>query len=97
MSADNWTICPKCERKDRVDKEKALDIAIINYGKVSAEEYEHAIFKARKGLENEYDPTFREDWEIGLIGDEFAVRYRGSCTNCDFAYKFDFEKQLEVK
>lgn len=94
MGADNWTFCPKCERKNRIEKEKTLAKALATYGKVSPEEYERVIFFARKGLENEIIQPFREDYDIGLIGDEFAITYRGSCVTCKFTYSFQFQKTI---
>lgn len=97
MSADNWTICPKCERKDHDEKEKALKKATESYGRVPADQYEHMIAEARKEFNEQIEESFREDYEIGLIGDEFAITYQGSCRNCKFTYSFSFQKQLEVK
>ncbi len=93
MSADNWTICPKCQAKhfDAVTaKAKELD---DKYGKVTKAEY--------KQLESDFaalntgspEETLREDYEIGVFAGEFSVSYSGYCRTCDLhvQYKYSFE------
>jgi hypothetical protein len=65
MSADNWALCPKCQ--------KGVDPYAVSTG----ERY------------------LREDWEIGIVGDEFNVVYSAWCLNpvkCDFQHRFEHEQ-----
>jgi hypothetical protein len=42
---------------------------------------------AAKRAERIYD-TFREDYEVGVIGGEFHVDYLGRCAVCGFEHRF---------
>jgi hypothetical protein len=78
MSADNWTICPKC-KKEKDGK-----------AKVSEEAYNHlknkTVNEIRYSTTSDY--TFREDYEIGVYENEFTVDYNGSCSKCNFEYSY---------
>jgi len=78
MSANNWEICPKC----RENAEKEMRDA---YGEISVEEYKELVAKAGN-VEN--FRTFREDYEIGVLGDKFLVSYSGSCERCGLLHEF---------
>ncbi len=88
MSADNWTICPKCEltRTDPVTEAKKI------YGQVSVENFEAAMNIARrKPIED--NQTLREDYEFYLEGFQLTISYRCSCV-CGFSY--EYKKQVEM-
>ena len=83
MSADNWGICPKCYQSKF---KKMKD----SYGKVSQEEYLKMI--NRNPL---LDATLREDYEIWTDKDgTFNIIYNCHCEECNFTYKYKFEKNL---
>jgi hypothetical protein len=95
MSANNWARCPKCKEKEFSRRKKAEEKVKEFYGKISAEEY----FEKLKSLESkktaEYvKPTIREDYEIGIDGDVFKIKYSGVCSECGF--KFTFEKTVDL-
>lgn len=94
MSADNWTICPKCEEARREESQQIYEKAANAYGKVSESEY-HAMKEAARVVDaTEPKQTLREDWEIGTAANgEFEVDYRSSCDECDycFAYRVTIE------
>lgn len=88
MRPDNWTTCPRCWAAyvERVEAETAAVMAL--YGTVSVEEFD-AKRAALPTIDQDQCVTFREDYDIGLEGSEFAVNYRGSCTSCRLAHKVD--------
>jgi alkylation response protein AidB-like acyl-CoA dehydrogenase len=91
MSADNYAMCPRCQ--------KALDGTVDTlsrrmaegYGKVPVAEYAElqsklaeAAVKAHAGSQ-----TFREDYEIyGAADGDVVVDYGGSCTECGLRLTF---------
>lgn len=38
--------------------------------------------------------TFREDYEIGIEGDEFEVIYKGKCIRCGLKYEHRFLENI---
>jgi hypothetical protein len=38
--------------------------------------------------------TFRENWDIGVVGKEFSINYRGVCKECEFRYEFNFSTDV---
>jgi hypothetical protein len=90
MSADNWTICPKCKKEKDGKAEKLLQQVAISYGKVSEEMYNRlknkTVNEIRYSTTSDY--TFREDYEIGVYENEFTVDYNGSCSKCNFEYSY---------
>lgn len=89
MSADNWTICPKCtkERPDPIKEAAKL------YGKIPLAEWEAAIQEAKNSPPQE--ATLREDYEFYLKGFCLNIIYCCSCKLCGF--KFDYKKQVDIK
>ena len=101
MSADNWTICPKCtENELHIIEQKK--IALENaYGKVSAKAYlllVEELTKAEEKLNNEDDNqyTLREDYEMGIRNGNFYVSYRGSCGICGFSFEHKHEENIKL-
>lgn len=87
MSADNWTVCPKCNSAAVLAREEAQLKAGAAYGKVPPAEYIAMTEEANKPVTT--DSTLREDYELGLNEDgQFEVSYRCSCNNCKWQYKF---------
>lgn len=95
MSANNWIICPKCQAKAEKTHQKKRAKVLASYGQVSREEYEEALSKVPDKPAS-LETTFREDYEIGLDGDDFMVVYRGSCGVCDFRHAFDVREQVKL-
>ncbi len=94
MSADNWTVCPKCLAEDERKKAAALADAAAQYGKVSADVYESDMAAARQMQIKELESTFREDYELGIHNDgSFFVSYHGGCRNCDANFEYKYEVQ----
>ena len=98
MSADNWSMCPKCrEKRIRESEQKKLQ-ALEAYGKVPPQEWVSMTASADNA---ECDAeTLREDYEVWT--DEngvFRVSYECVCTadDCDFEFSYSYEQKLEVK
>ena len=94
MSADNWTICPKCKHRLESVKETERTAAARAYGGMPMAEWEVQRAAALEPVI--LNETLREDYEIGVTGDgEFYAIYKGQCTSdeCDFGFKFDEKQQ----
>ena len=89
MSADSWTECPRCALVHAGKITKATALAEKSYGKVSSEEFFRRSAEARRVTNEVLEETFREDYEIGLVGHDFIVAYTGRCLACglEFSYK----------
>ena len=88
MSADNWTTCPKCKAAHDAAVAKAMQKAQSSYGKASQEKYAENLRRAQTLELTACEDTLREDYEIGVDGDTFAVSYCASCDRCDFTFEF---------
>lgn len=90
MSANNWTICPKCKRKKEAEAERLRMKSLAAYGTVSAERYAELCGKARDAKESPLQNSMREDYEIGVDSEgRFSVSYRANCTACGFIFDYD--------
>lgn len=95
MSADNWGMCPVCQKRANDDLATRMAAAAELYGKVPAEEWMATQTKAAKPVKLEY--TLREDYEIGLGEDgRFYATYGGSCDVCGLEHRHKFEQQLDL-
>jgi len=94
VSADNWTICPRCA-KLALGKKLFLSLkAAESYGKVSEDEYWEMLDDIQP-LTNPGN-TLREDYEIGIYDGVFDVSYRGHCPKCGFTKEFTHTETLEL-
>lgn len=105
MSADRWTICPKCwtdTERDEVDTETAqaaleADIAAFTakYGEQRGGEYRKIMLSTLEPMKPE--DTMREDWGLGIVspdaGGVFYLKYKAECTKCGWKY----EKRIQEK
>ena len=90
MSADDWSVCPKCRDTHAKAAEKAKLDAGEAYGKVSPEEY-LKMLEAVTSWKNpaEAEATFREDYEFyGAEDGEIHAIYSGHCSVCGLTCKF---------
>lgn len=101
MSADNWSICPKCVKNRTQELEKKKAEIVKNYGKVSSEEYFRLIDSLKKeevscSFETKEVLTLREDYEIGISENgEFSVGYSCSCSTCAFLFRFKHKEVVK--
>lgn len=91
MSANNWRACPACMTIGEAKKAEMIREAEAQYGKIPATEYRALISEAEASTVDEPDETFREDWEIGLLGSQpvLVVSYGGSCDECGLTIEFN--------
>lgn len=102
MSADNWTVCPRCRLKPEVNhsaiKVELMQKAKEAYGKLPPEEYEKLKRTAMDYDDNpELPDNFREDYEQGVLEDgTYFVSYHGECHDCGFKFSYKHEEKLEL-
>ena len=92
MSADNWSICPKCVVREKTVVEELKKKAELSYGKVTPAEFLSLTNKAlgRERGKNQ-EKTLREDYKIGMDGyGSFEINYSASCDKCDFKYQYNY-------
>lgn len=96
MSADNWTVCPKCKTEIFDKRQKNWETLHKAYGKIPEAEYRtrHADLSV---LDREPFPEeLREDYEIGINEDGlFFVSYSSGCSRCKFEFKHKFQQQVK--
>ncbi len=95
VSANNWTVCPKCkaEKAERLAKAKReLDGF---YGMIPLAEYSKRQIAFEKFRDEPLEERMREDYELGVDSDgQFEVSYRCSCEECDFAFSFKETREV---
>lgn len=95
MSANNWTICPKCKKRIEIAMQEKINNTKAVYGQFSPEEYEAAILKAREPIS--IDKTLREDCSFYIDNNcFFNIFYSAHCDKCDFEYEFNHSEQIRI-
>lgn len=83
MSADNWTICPKCRHEAQAELDERRDAVSAMYGTVPVDEFDAARAAVPDAIDTDRLTTFREDNEIyGARDGTVHISYRGTCTVC---------------
>jgi len=97
MGADNWGVCPRCEKNHQKEIEKRNKALAAAYGKLPVDEF-LALKKDTEDFTNkEPEQTLREDYGIGTEADgKFSVGYRCSCKTCGFTFNFEHTEQLKT-
>lgn len=96
MSADNWSVCPRCRDRAKAEKIARAQAAVDAYGKVSAEEYAALVERSTEPLEPK--ETFREDYEFyGASGGTVTASYSGHCDVCGLGVDFQYEHPFYVE
>lgn len=85
MSADNWTICPRCKAKVEKAQDDLIERLGTDYGKIPSEEYLELTERAKQPLKP-MEATLREDYYIGIRDGQFKCYYEATCTDCAFSY-----------
>lgn len=96
MSADNWTVCPRCKYRHSVKRKEARDLANNSYGLVPLEKWQE-LDAAAQALVPEYtECRFREDYEISGAEDGcIDVEYRGHCDTCGLSVRVDHQHIID--
>ena len=90
MSADNWTVCPKCEERTKEAKEhKEL---ISAHGKIELAKSNEMQVKYQQEMEPVQ--SMREDYELGIREGVFEVSYSSYCETCKFEFKYKVSKAV---
>lgn len=96
MSADAWSLCPRCvylAKKDDLANEQEL---IYAYGRVPLDQWTR-MRDSRASKASSLEESLREDFEIGFDGERFFVSYGASCKVCGFTHEFTAEQDLAAK
>ncbi len=103
MSADSWTICPKCKSINPDEKPSSVLVEEVSalYGTIPHEEYDFLMYYAKKAREYPA-PSVREDYEMILSEwaeegyGNFTMRYSASCQLCDFKFSYSHEENIDL-
>jgi len=92
MSADRWTVCPRCLKVFEESLELTNQDIENSYGKVSMDEFLLRKEAYEKFKNSELGDNLREDWEI-YINDsgKLFIKYSCYCNRCAFLFRFDHE------
>jgi hypothetical protein len=89
MSANNWTVCPKCfeDLNNKIaDSEKSCR---DEYGKAPPEAYLDLVKERDDLAAKRMDDNFREDYEIYMQKNgELYISYFGRCDKCGYTKEF---------
>ena len=94
MSADNRTFCPKCSQNFKSKRDKQLECAQRQYGKISRDQYDRLIAAAMEIKQEPCMATLREDFDQGINEGIYEVTYSCSCSNCGFSWKYHHEEDV---
>ena len=97
MSADNWAVCPRCDRL-RTESIAARREAVAKaYGTVPVEEFDTMRAKLEEDSSKRPEPTLREDYEFyGAEEGTVHADYSCHCSTCGLSLKFSIERELDV-
>jgi hypothetical protein len=90
MSADNWTVCPRCEdqRQQQIATKRAE--ADAAYGSVTVTEFDELRSAAETLAAVTPKQTFREDYSFsGTTSGTVEYGYVGSCSVCSLRCSFE--------
>lgn len=96
MSADNWTVCPRCLLRARKEIETRAETLRAGYGTLSHEEYLALVHAPAPEILGSRPPRdFREDYEVsGAETGTVTIGYSGSCQTCELELNFTQEHLL---
>lgn len=96
MSADNWTVCPRCKARHELKAQKLRAAADHAYGTATIEQWKVLDADAHKAAEPFVEQTFREDYEIsGAEDGAVGIDYRGGCGICGLSCSFKHSIPIE--
>ncbi len=97
MSADNWTICPKCIKTHKDARDKAIASVRAQYGKLTSDEFIAKLRDAEAAKPTPTQETLREDYELGTSKEGvFMVSYSCGCSECGFTFKHRYEQDVPI-
>lgn len=98
MSADSYSVCPRCAFLAKKARAKALESAEKAYGQVPADAYRRMILEAEAMPEvpKVHDLEEYYSFDIDLAG-VFTVKYHCGCRKCGFEHKFEAQQACPVE
>ncbi|MHA2063001.1 MAG: hypothetical protein ACXABY_01335 [Candidatus Thorarchaeota archaeon] len=107
MSANRWSVCPRCENLAKASATGLEGLFIARneaYGKVSQEEYLGLCDALTEALEKKgalstvtpLDDNLREDWELYRKEGKLILDYNASCQEAGCSFKFFVKEEWEL-
>jgi hypothetical protein len=98
MSANRWSICPRCLKRFEAAKAKAAEELKKSYGKVPPNDYLVLVQMHEKDMAREIEYSLREDYWQGINNEtgEYEVTYSGVCQECDYTFQFNHKVQTKT-
>lgn len=97
VSADNWTVCPRCQRQRQAYIASKRTAVAELYGKVPVDEFDDARKELAALEANEPVRSFREDYDLyGVEEGCLTIVYSGGCTTCNLKFDHHSEHPLPV-
>ncbi len=94
MSADNWTVCPRCIDEARQCEAREKEAVNLLYGQISIADFDLRRAALVTAAEDDFT-TFREDYEVNDADTgEVSFTYRGECTKCGLAVRFEASRRF---
>lgn len=95
MSANRWSVCPRCLKASKDEAAIKANLAGRAYGQVTPEKYQEMV-RAAQWVEPE--PSMREDWECGIDkkAGEVYLSYFASCEKCGFEVKVEHREKVTI-
>lgn len=96
MSADNYTTCPRCERRKAAALNQKAEELAETYGKLPLEQWEKLRDEHEAAKQLPVRQTFREDYEFhGAETGEVTASYAASCSECGLSTSFEHTHTIE--
>lgn len=99
MSADRWSVCPRCTDRKRGELNADEEALQLSYGVISAAEFikAQAVFVQKSKDVTAMPEEFREDYSVYAEDGVVTVQYLGSCTRCGLRTDFTHEHPFYPK
>lgn len=92
MSADRYSMCPKCAKNEE-NKRLAKEVEIESfYGKIPLQEFQKRLAKTAAPVQLE--ETLREDYYLGLEGSVLEISYHCACRDCGFKFSISEKRSI---
>jgi hypothetical protein len=97
MSANRWSVCPKCKRIKEKEKRAKIQKIAESYGKVSASDYQKMLTDLSREKDLRPEQTLREYYQLWIDENgKVHISYYASCDKCKLDYEHRHEEQLKI-
>ena len=95
MSADNWTVCPKCRKEAQDRTDRLIEMVNSSYGNLPQGEYDNLIVVlANRPAVGIY---LAEYYELYIDSNNvFHAIYTAGCEKCGYSFSFNHEEPLDL-